>query len=113
MQDVDTQPIGDVGAFINRREQVYGEAVNCWSRIAEVWSGILGVHVNPADAVLCMMGMKLVRTQIAPDYSDNNEDIEGYRDIFLKIIGDDMIFARSVTDYIEQKWPSTGTANAG
>ena len=43
------------------------------------------------------------RTTQAPNYSDNSDDIEGYLDIFRKIVGDDMIQARSVTEYLEKR----------
>ena len=44
-----------------------------------------------------------MRADQTPDYSDNSDDIEGYLDIFRKIVGEDMIHARSVSDYVEQK----------
>ena len=39
-----------------------------------------------------------------PCYSDNSDDIEGYLDIFRKLVGEDMIHARTVSDFIAQKW---------
>ena len=101
---------GNLGEVIDRREQVYGPAVECWVRVAQVWTGILGHEVQPVEAALCMIGMKLVRTDYAPDYSDNTDDVEGYLDIVRKIVGDDMIAARSVAEYIAQKWPADGVA---
>ena len=92
--------------FIDRRSQVYGEPVECFTRIAQVWSGILGVEIQPWQVPLCMIGLKSVRTSLAPDYSDNSDDIDGYLDIFRRIIGKDMIEARSVSEYIKQKWPN-------
>ena len=99
-----SEPVLDepIKKFIDRRTLVYGDPVECFTRIAEVWSGILGKPVQPAEVPLCLIGLKLVRTQYAPDYSDNSDDVEGYLDIFRKIIGEDMIHARSVTDYLEQ-----------
>jgi hypothetical protein len=41
-----------------------------------------------------------------PDYSDNTDDVEGYLDIARKIVGDDMIQAKTVNDFIAQKWPA-------
>jgi hypothetical protein len=46
--------------------------------------------------------MKLVRTKETPNYSDNSDDVEGYLDIFRQLVGDDMIHARTVDDYIQQ-----------
>ena len=72
-------------------------------QIALVWSGIIGAPVKATDVPLMLMGMKLVRTAQAPDYSDNSDDVEGYLDIFRQLVGDDMIEARSVNDYIAAK----------
>lgn len=88
---------------IDRRVEVYGEPVECFTRIALVWSGITGLHINPYDVPLMMAGLKAVRTQITPDYSDNSNDIEGYLDIFRQIVGPDMIEAESVAEYIRLK----------
>jgi hypothetical protein len=96
---------GNLGEVIDRRVQVYGEPVGCFTRIAEVWSGIIGHHINPVEVPLMMVGMKLVRAQVMPDYGDNSDDVDGYMDIFRKIVGDDMIAARSVNEFIEKKWP--------
>jgi hypothetical protein len=52
---------------------------------------------------LFMMGLKLVRTAQCPDYSDNSDDIEGWLGIFRQVIGDDMIEARLVSEYLEKK----------
>lgn len=96
---------GTLGEVIDRRVQVYGEPTETFVRIAEVWSGILGHHVNPVEVPLMMVGMKLVRAQVMPDYSDNSDDVDGYMDIFRKLVGDDMISARTVAEFIERKWP--------
>lgn len=96
--------IGTVGEVIDRRVQVYGDPEKTFVRIAEVWSGITGHHINPVEVPLMMIGMKLVRAQVMPDYSDNSDDVEGYLDIFRTIVGDDMIHARTVADFISQKW---------
>lgn len=97
----DTRSAGE--QIVTERDRVYGDAVEQYRRIALVWSGILGVEVNPADAALCMIGVKMVRAQNTPDYSDNSDDVEGYLDIFRQIVGPDMIHARSVDDYVAQK----------
>ncbi len=95
---------GTVGEVIDRRVQVYGDPVETFARIAEVWSGILGHHINPVDVPLMMIGLKLVRAQVMPCYSDNTDDVEGYLDIARKIVGEDMIHARTVNDFIAQMW---------
>lgn len=88
---------------VDGRTSVYGDPTETFCRIAQVWSGILGHTVNPTDVPLCLMGMKIIRTTQAPNYSDNSDDIEGYLDIFRKLVGEDMIHARSVAEYLEKR----------
>ena len=93
---------------VDGRTSVYGDPTETFSRIAKVWSGILGHTVNPTDVPLCLMGMKIIRTTQAPNYSDNSDDIEGYLDIFRKLVGEDMIHARSVAEYLNELNDSCG-----
>lgn len=102
---------GNLGELIDRRVQVYGDPNETFARIAQVWSGILGYTVNPVEVPLMMAGMKMVRAQVMPDYSDNSDDIDGYMDIFRKLVGDGMIHARSVDEFIEQKWHEPADPN--
>lgn len=99
-KETTTEVVADV---IDGRISVYGEPVEGMARAAQIWSGILGTEVNATDVALCLIGYKLMRAAITPDYSDNADDIEGYLDIFRKIVGDDMIVARNVADYLEQR----------
>ena len=91
-----------VDEIVDSRVSVYGDPVQTFARIAEVWSGILGVPVSAHQVPLCLIGLKLIRTTETPDYSDNSDDVEGYLDIFRAIVGDDMVHARSVSDYLAQ-----------
>lgn len=91
---------GNVGELIDGRVDVYGDPVKVFTRHAQVWSGILGTEVQPWQVALCMMGYKLVRTSVTPDYSDNSDDIDGYKDIFTSLIGEDMVHARDTATYL-------------
>lgn len=95
---------GTVGEVIDQRKEIYGEPVETFARIAHMWSAILDHEIQPHEVPLLLMGMKLVRTQVTPDYSDNSDDIEGYLDIFRTLIGDSMIHARLTSEYAEKKW---------
>lgn len=97
------EPESGLEAFINERSRVYGDPVSTFARIAQVWSGILGTEVNACDVPLMQAGMKLVRTQVTPDYSDNSDDVEGYLDIFRQVVGDGMVHARTVEEYLRIK----------
>lgn len=100
---------------VDQRVSVYGDPVDSFTRIAQVWSAILDTPIAAWQVPLLMAGLKMVRTAETPDYSDNSDDIEGYLDIFRKIIGSDMVQARSVTEYLEKKVasPCTKLAHAG
>ena len=92
-----------VAEVIDGRRSVYGNPEEVFPRHAQVWSAIIGAPVTAEQVALCLIGYKLIRTADTPDYSDNSDDIEGYLDIFRKIVGDRMISARSVSEYMEKK----------
>lgn len=92
-----------VSEVIDGRRGVYGDPTEMFSRAAQIWSGITGYPINATDVPLMLIGYKVLRAQHTPDYSDNSDDIEGYLDIFRELVGNDMIHARSVTEYLEQK----------
>ena len=98
-----TQENKIVEEVIEGRRSVYGNPEEVFPRHAQVWSAIIGTPVTPEQVALCLIGYKLIRTADAPDYSDNSDDIEGYLDIFRKIVGDRMVSARSVSEYMEKK----------
>jgi hypothetical protein len=93
-----------VNEVIDGRRGVYGEPTNTYPRIAAMWQALLdGNEVQGWHVPLMMIAAKMVRTVEAPDYSDNSDDIEGYLAIFRELVGDDMVNARSVTEYLEKK----------
>jgi hypothetical protein len=92
-----------VRELIDGRKQVYGDPVVTFERIAKVWTGISGHDISAYDVPLMLIGLKTVRTQVTPDYSDNSDDIEGFLDIFRTLVGHDMIEARLVSEYLEKK----------
>lgn len=91
--------------LLDGRESVYGERVKNMQDVAQVWSGILGTEVRPDQVPLLMAGYKLVRASGTPDYSDNIDDVEGYALMFREVIGDKMVNAKSVKEYLEIKQP--------
>lgn len=89
--------------LIDDRKAVYGDPTQTFPRVAQIWSGILGVPVTAADVALCMIGYKTLRSAMTPDYSDNSDDIAGYLDIFQSIVGPDMVQARSTEEYLAKR----------
>lgn len=92
-----------VTEVIDGRKAVYGDPVETFPRVAQIWSGILGTEVRADQVVLMLMGYKLARASECPEYSDNSDDVEGYLDIFRKVVGEDMIHARTVSDFLAEK----------
>lgn len=90
-------------ALLDSRVAVYGERVKNMERVAQVFSGILGIEVRPDQVPLLMVGYKTVRASQTPDYEDNVKDIEGYAIMFREIIGDDMIAAVNTDEYLLEK----------
>jgi hypothetical protein len=89
--------------LLDSRLAVYGERVENMTRVAQVFSGILGFEVRPDQVPLLMVGYKTVRASQTPDYEDNVKDIEGYAIMFREIIGDDMIAAVNTDEYLLEK----------
>lgn len=89
--------------LLDSRLAVYGERVENMTRVAKVFSGILGTEVRPDQVPLLMVGYKTVRASQTPDYEDNVKDIEGYAIMFREIIGDDMIAAVNTDEYLAEK----------
>lgn len=91
----------NLSEVIDERVAVYGEPTEMFERAAQVWSGITGFPIKATDVPLMFIGYKALRAQVTPEYSDNSDDIEGYLDIFRTVVGDKMIPARSVTEFVD------------
>jgi Domain of unknown function (DUF6378) len=89
--------------LLDSRLAVYGERVENMTRVAKVFSGILGIEVRPDQVPLLMVGYKTVRASQTPDYEDNVKDIEGYAIMFRECVGDDMIAAVNTDEYLVEK----------
>lgn len=74
-------------ALLAQRGSVYGDAVTTHARIAEVWSGIIGIEVTAFQVALCMVGLKLVRASNNPGHGDSLDDAKGYTVIAERIAG--------------------------
>lgn len=95
-----SSPSEVVNEVIEGRRGVYGEPVDTFARMAQMLSGLLGVEIHAWQVPLILIVTKMVRTNQCPTYSDNSDDIEGYLAIFRELVGDDMIHARSVDEYL-------------
>ena len=92
-----------VNEVVDGRRDVYGEPTDTFARMAQMVSGLLGHEVHAWQIPLILIILKMVRTNQCPTYSDNSDDIEGYLAIFRELIGEDMVHARSVDEYLRAK----------
>ncbi len=61
----------------DRREQ-WGDPKKSLKLIAQIWSSVLDIQVEPEQVALCMIGLKLARAGINPHEMDSWVDIAGY-----------------------------------
>ena len=91
-----------VDEVIDGRRSVYGQPTDTFARIAQMWSAQLSTTVHAWQVPLMLISVKLIRTGECPTYSDNSDDVEGYLAIFREIVGEDMVQARSVTEFLDK-----------
>lgn len=60
------------------RQNDYGHPAYDYERVAQIWTGILGVEVTRLQAIQCMIGIKLSRLSNSPHHKDSWVDIAGY-----------------------------------
>jgi Domain of unknown function (DUF6378) len=70
---------------VTRRRREYGEAVDLFGDIAKRWSLVLGVEVSPAQAVLCLLDVKMTRLARDPKHLDSQVDVAGYAAILREV----------------------------
>ena len=61
------------------RNKNYGEPEDNFSRIAKIWSVILGLDISAEDVAMCMVGLKVARYGHRGGFqADTWRDIAGY-----------------------------------
>ena len=60
------------------RDATYGSPAVSIAAVAARWSLTLGSRVTPAQVVLCMLDLKLVRLAHDPAHRDSATDVIGY-----------------------------------
>jgi hypothetical protein len=74
--------------LVNRRRREYGEPVDLFEQIAQRWSLTLGMKVNPAQVMLCLIDLKLARLAHNPGHRDSLVDLIGYSTLLHELTGD-------------------------
>lgn len=85
------------------RRATYGDRIQNMIDIATIWSTLLGVEIQPWQVPLMMSAVKFHRLFQTPDYSDSVDDVDGWMKIFREVMGEDMINARTVEEYLARK----------
>lgn len=88
------------------RRAIYGDRVKNMERTAMLWSALLGVTIEDWQVPLMMSAYKMLRTFETPDYSDNSDDIDGWKKMFVEVMEANyggIIQARTVEEYQAQK----------
>lgn len=75
-------------AVVDRRRASYGDPGDLFERVAARWSQTLGIRVTPAQAVLCLLDLKLVRLSRDPKHTDSIADLAGYAGILEEVQSD-------------------------
>ena len=70
------------------RDEIYGNPRTNHQRIADLWSAILDVDIEPEDVVLCMIAVKMSRLCNTFDHEDSWVDIAGYAALGGEITND-------------------------
>ena len=67
------------------RNKDYGHPFDDYTKVARLWSVVLGIDVTPSQAALCMIQVKVSRQMHRPK-RDNLVDIAGYAHVVDKIM---------------------------
>lgn len=68
------------------RAKDYGDATESFSRLASIWSGILGQPVTAAQVAMCLAGLKLSRLAVSPNHADSWVDLAGYAGLGSEVV---------------------------
>jgi hypothetical protein len=69
------------------RAEAYGDPAENWAHTAEIATALLGYKVEPHDAVLFALAMKLARLRRDPSHHDSQVDLAGYAWVLSKVAG--------------------------
>jgi hypothetical protein len=75
-------------AAVRRRRSTYGQPIDLFEQVAKRWSLVIGVKVTPAQALLCLMDLKLARLTHDPRHLDSITDIAGYAGCLAEALSD-------------------------
>ena len=94
--------------LLAQRQQVYGDRVDNMTNVGTMWSGYLrarfpDVDITATDVCVMMALYKEYRMSVEPEYSDSIDDVDGYMNMAREMIGDNLIQARTVDEFIRKR----------
>jgi hypothetical protein len=75
-------------SIVARRRGSYGQPRDLFKQVATRWSLVLGIKVTPAQAMLCLIDLKVARLAHDPRHLDSITDIAGYAGCLAEVLGD-------------------------
>jgi hypothetical protein len=82
------QLLEQAASVVARRRGTYGQPCNLFEHVAQRWSLVLGVKVTPAQAMLCLIDLKVARLAHDPQHLDSITDIAGYAGCLAEVLSD-------------------------
>jgi hypothetical protein len=79
------QMLHHVAGILAEQGVVYGDAATSMATIAARWSITLGHPITPAQVVLCLIDLKLMRLQHNPKHQDSVCDLAGYAAVLQEV----------------------------
>ena len=70
---------------VAERSRAYGAPAGSMELLAKRWSITLGLTVTPAQAVMCLIDLKLTRLAHDPHHQDSILDIAGYAAVLHEV----------------------------
>jgi hypothetical protein len=75
-------------AVVRHRRGTYGAPGSVFERAAVRWSQVLGTRVTPAQVIICLIDLKVVRLARDPKHLDSITDIAGYAGVLAEVLDD-------------------------
>jgi hypothetical protein len=75
--------------IVTRHRREYGDPTLLFEQIARRWSLTLGVDVSAAQAVACLIDVKMARLAHDLGHGDSISDIAGYAACLAEVLHDD------------------------
>jgi hypothetical protein len=83
------QLLEHAAGIVARRRSEYGHPRDLFEQVARRWSLTLGVDVSAAQAVTCLIDLKLARLVHDPESGDSVADVAGYAACLAEVLHDD------------------------